>query len=53
VALEPDLEQIVVRPGVGVQRGQPIDLGAEDLGLRRHDDFELGSGHIPSDKVYF
>jgi hypothetical protein len=45
VALEPDLEQIVVRPGIGVQRGQPIDLGAEHLGLRRHDDLQLGSGH--------
>ena len=45
VALQPDLEQLPIRPGVGVEGGQPIDLGTEDLGLRRRDDFELGSGH--------
>jgi hypothetical protein len=45
MALEPDRQQVGVGTRVGVQRGQPIDLGTEHFGLRRQDDFELGSGH--------
>jgi hypothetical protein len=37
VALQPDLEQLAIIPGVGVQRRQPVDVGLEDLGLRRGD----------------
>ena len=44
VALQPNLEQLCVRPGVGVQSGEAVDLGTEHLGRRRRrDDFELGS----------
>ena len=51
MALQPDRQQLRVGAGVGVERGQPIDLGTEHLGLRRRDDFELGSGHrFHSDK---
>jgi hypothetical protein len=32
VALEPNGQQLVIGPRVGVQRGQPVDLGTEDFG---------------------
>ena len=37
MALEPDLEKLRVGAGVGVERGQPVNLGAEDFGRRRRD----------------
>ena len=46
VALDPDGQQLPVSPRVGVERGQPIDLGTEDFGGRWGDDLELGSGHF-------
>ena len=46
MALQPDGEQLAVGPRVGVQRGQPIDLGTEDFGGGRCDDLKLRSSHL-------
>jgi hypothetical protein len=43
VAPQPDPEQLAIIPGVGVQRRQPVDVGLEDLGLRRGDDLEISA----------
>jgi hypothetical protein len=32
VMLDPNLQQLVVSPGVGVQRRQAMDIGPKDLG---------------------
>src|SRR5262249_54507910 len=45
VALDPDRQQLTIGASVGVKRGQPIYLGAEDFGRRRRDDLEVSSSH--------
>jgi hypothetical protein len=49
VALDPDGQQLVIGPRVGVQCGQPVDVGTEDFGGRWGDNLKLGSGHLFSE----
>jgi len=50
MALQPDGEQLVIGHGIGVERGQPVDLGTEDFARRWRDDLKLRSGHSASGK---
>ena len=46
VALQPNGQQFVIGPSIGVGGGQSVDLGTEDFGGRGGDDLKLGSSHF-------
>ena len=43
VALQPNGQQFVIGPSIGVEGGQSVDLGTEDFGGRQRNDLKLDS----------